>query len=100
MAQHSALGHVSASTAKKPIDLLFTENNTNNVRLFGASQRVGSSSRTGSTTTWSTALATVNPEKIGTKAAAHYVREVAAGSSWTIRLRLSRADLAAAVCGV
>ena len=91
VAQHSALGAYQLY-CEEAGDLLFTENNTNNVRLFSAANE-SEFVKDGINDHVVHGAATVNPEKIGTKAAAHYVREVAAGSSWTIRLRLSRADL-------
>ena len=71
-----------------PEELLFTENDTNAERIFGrrnASPYVKDAfdnylvhGRQG----------VVNPAQFGTKAAAHYVRQVAAGESAVIRLRL------------
>jgi hypothetical protein len=72
-------------------DLLFTENETNTERLFGSpnaspyvKDAVNNYFVHGQT-------AAVNPTKTGTKAAAHYAVTVAAGSSRTVRLRLSDA---------
>jgi hypothetical protein len=77
------------------VPLLFTENETNNERIFGAPNASlyvkdgindyvvnGNQNR-------------VNPEKTGTKSAAHYELQVGAGQTATIRLRLSDAALAA-----
>jgi hypothetical protein len=87
LAQHPKLGAYRLYCEGSP-DLLFTENDTNNERLFGAANSspfvkdgindfvVGGNA------------AAINPDREGTKAAAHYVAEVAAGASWTIRLRL------------
>ena len=70
-------------------DLLFTENETNAQRLFGASNPspyvkdgIGAYIVHGDTDA-------VNPEKKGTKVAAHYPLTLGAGESRTIRLRLS-----------
>jgi hypothetical protein len=71
-------------------ELLFTENDTNNERLFD-SPNESAYVKDGINDHIVGGAPTVNPAKTGTKAAAHYVREVAAGGSWTIRLRLSRA---------
>ncbi|AKG24375.1 MGH1-like glycoside hydrolase domain-containing protein [Calothrix sp. 336/3] len=70
-------------------ELLFTENETNTKRIFGVDN----------TNTYVKdgindylvhgQKETVNPEKIGTKAAAHYLLTVGAGETKTIRLRLS-----------
>ena len=55
------------------VPLLFTENETNTQRIFGVAQPHARTSRTASTTTSSTARQeAVNPEKKGTKVAAHY----------------------------
>ena len=72
--------------------LLFTENETNNERLFAAPNAspyvkdgindyiVGGKTQA------------VNPARTGTKAAAHYRLEIGAGATHTVRLRLSRTD--------
>ncbi len=70
--------------------VLFTENETNNAKIFGGqndSQHVKDGINdyvVGGRTD------AVNPEKKGTKAAAHYVCEIAPQSSQTVYLRLSR----------
>ena len=79
------------------VSLLFTENETNNERIFG----------TPSSSPWVKdginnyvvhgKRDAVNPERKGTKAAAHYQLNVGPGQTATIRLRLS--DLAPAVVG-
>jgi len=69
--------------------LLFTENETNNARLFGgtnASQYVKDGINDYVVHGRHDA---VNPDRIGTKAAAHYELNVPAGQSEVIRLRLS-----------
>ncbi len=75
--------------AQAAADLLFTENETNAQRLWGAAN---------SSTYVKDGIdnyivhgdkAAVNPEKIGTKVAAHYPLTLEAGESRTIRLRLS-----------
>ena len=69
--------------------LLFTENETNNQRLFGApnitpyvKDGIGNFIVHG-------AEGTVNPEQKGTKVSAHYPITLQAGESRTVRLRLS-----------
>jgi hypothetical protein len=69
--------------------LLFTENETNNERLFKTENRspfvkdgINNFIVHGQTSA-------VNPKKTGTKAAAHYHLTVAGGKSETVRLRLS-----------
>jgi hypothetical protein len=72
------------------VPLLFTENESNNERLFGTTN-AGPYVKDG----FDSYLvhgqkAAVNPLQTGTKAAPHYQMNVAGGSSQTIRLRLSR----------
>ena len=71
--------------------LLFTENETNNQRLFGsdnASPYVKDGINEAIVHGRSEA---VNPAQTGTKVAAHYPLEVAAGETAVVRLRLSKA---------
>ena len=68
---------------------LFTENETNGRRLFGR-RKPAVISRTRSTSSSSTATqAAINPQRRGTKAAAHYRLEIPAGGHAVVRLRLS-----------
>ena len=75
-------------------EVLFTENETNAQRLFdsknsteyvkdGINDHIVSRG----------SAATVNPDHVGTKAAAHYVLTLAPGESRTVDLRLTDADL-------
>jgi Mannosylglycerate hydrolase MGH1-like glycoside hydrolase domain len=89
-ASHPELGNYVLACDGAP-ELLFTENETNAQRLWGqpnASRHVKDAFHArvilGND-------AAVNPERVGTKAAAHYVIDVAAGASQTIRLRLATA---------
>jgi Glycosyl hydrolase family 63 C-terminal domain len=70
-------------------EFLFTENETNNERLFG----IASLSRYVKDAFHSYVIEgnrlAVNPEPTGTKAAAHYYREVPAGETVSLRLRLA-----------
>jgi Glycosyl hydrolase family 63 C-terminal domain len=79
------------------LPVLFTENETNNERLFGkpnASRYV----KDGINNYVVGGIHdSVNPEKTGTKVAAHYQLNVGAGKTATIRLRLS--DLAPSAMG-
>ena len=80
------------------VPLLFTENETNNERIFGTPNASPVCKGRRSTTMWFTAKQdAVNPQHAGTKAAAHYRINVGAGETATIRLRLS--DLAPAAMG-
>jgi hypothetical protein len=79
------------------VPLLFTENETNNERIFGTSNasryvKDGINNYVVQGNDHS-----VNPEKTGTKSAAHYQLIVGAGQTATVRLRLS--DLAPAAMG-
>jgi hypothetical protein len=71
--------------------LLFTENETNNARLF-ESPNLSPYVKDGiNRYLVQGETQAVNPEKIGTKAAAHYRIGVAAGAAAVIRLRLNQA---------
>ncbi|HEY4046373.1 MAG TPA: glucosidase [Acidobacteriaceae bacterium] len=77
------------------VPLLFTENETNNERVFGTmnfspyvKDGINNYVVHGNQNS-------VNPEKTGTKAAAHYELKVGAGKTATIRMRLSDAAPAA-----
>jgi hypothetical protein len=90
LVQHTTLGRfcLVAETRSGAPEFLFTDNETNFLRLFGVENAnfyvkdafheylVGGRSET------------VNPRKFGTKAAAHYRLAIPAGHELTIRLRL------------
>jgi len=69
-------------------ELLFTENDTNTMRLFGAA---GARYAKDGINDYVVAgrRDAVNPEKAGTKASAHYVEDVPAGAEYRLRLRLT-----------
>ncbi|MGI6417201.1 MAG: MGH1-like glycoside hydrolase domain-containing protein [Thermoguttaceae bacterium] len=69
--------------------LLFTENETNTQRIFGVANRSPYVKDSINDYVVGGQAAAVNPEKKGTKVAAHYRLSVAAGECRTIRLRLS-----------
>ena len=71
--------------------LLFTENDTNNERLFGTPNATPYVKDAFDNYVVAGRQDAVNPNQIGTKAAAHYRLTVAAGATETIRLRLSNA---------
>src|SRR5580698_3996813 len=77
--------------------LLFTENETNNERLFGSPNASRYVKDGINNFVVDGNRDSVNPEKTGTKSAAHYQVNVGAGKSATIRLRLS--DLTPAAMG-
>jgi hypothetical protein len=75
----------------KVVPLLFTENETNNQRLFGTPNFSPYVKDAFNEHVVHGRAEVVNPEEVGTKAAAHYVLEVEPGQSQTIRLRLTDA---------
>ena len=70
-------------------EILFCENDTNVNRLYGA--EIKGVFKDGINDAVVNGKASVNPQPKGTKAAAHFICDVAAGSSTTIRIRLSPA---------
>ena len=93
-ATHQELGDYVLRAEGSP-EFLFTENESNKQRLWEAPN----DSRWVKDAFHEYVVAgkadAVNPERTGTKAAAHYVLEVPAGGSTVVRLRLSRADAVA-----
>ncbi|MFB2834939.1 MGH1-like glycoside hydrolase domain-containing protein [Floridanema evergladense] len=88
IASHPELGKYELSCLGNP-ELLFTENETNYERLFGvpnASPYVKDGINNYIVAGHKEA---VNPAKIGTKAAAHYLLTIRGGESQTVQLRLS-----------
>jgi hypothetical protein len=73
------------------VPLLFTENETNNQRIFGTPNDSPYVKDGINDYVVQGNHGTVNPEKTGTKSAAHYQLNVGAGKTATIRLRLSDA---------
>ena len=69
--------------------LLFTENETNTQRIFGIPNRTHHVKDSINNFVVNGQQGAVNPEKSGTKAAAHYQLTVPAGESRAIRVRLS-----------
>jgi hypothetical protein len=77
--------------------LLFTDNETNNARLFPEYPNVGPYAKDGINDCVVLGReAAVNPQQTGTKVAPHYRLAIAAGQSATIRLRLTTAMPSAA----
>ena len=72
-----------------PASLLFTENDTNNQRLFGAKTRTPFVKDGINNFIVHSQTDAVNPAKTGTKASAHYRLSVPPGKSETVRLRLT-----------
>jgi Glycosyl hydrolase family 63 C-terminal domain len=76
--------------------LLFTENETNNGRLFGTANPTPYVKDGINDCVVADRQNAVNPNNTGTKAAAHYQLRVGAGATAVVRLRLTNAALAAA----
>ncbi len=70
-------------------ELLFTENQTNSRRLFGYDDGAAYCKDGINDYVVDGVREAVNPEQVGTKASARYLLEVPAGSSATVRLRLT-----------
>ncbi|HMD03256.1 MAG TPA: hypothetical protein VKG44_09865, partial [Candidatus Baltobacteraceae bacterium] len=92
LAEHSKLDRYRLYCDGLP-DLFFTENDTNTLRLFGVPSETPYV-KDGINDFVVNGHPAVNPARTGTKAAAHYIREVGAGESWTVRLRLTNTELA------
>jgi hypothetical protein len=93
-ATHPLLGRYVLSLEGE-VPLLFTENETNNERLFPSQANVGPYVKDGiDSYVVHGKHAAVNPEKRGTKVAAHYRMPIGPGQSVAIRLRLTAQDTA------
>jgi hypothetical protein len=95
-ASHATLGERFLYGEGEP-RLLFTENETNNERLFGTSNNSPWVKDAIHNYVVQGKEGAVNPEHIGTKAAAQYQLNIGPGQTATIHLRLT--DLAPAVAG-
>jgi hypothetical protein len=90
-AQHATLGRYLLA-CEDADTLLFTENETNNERLFGSPNATPYVKDAIHAYVINRRQDAVNPEQIGTKAAALYYRNVAAEESIRVRLRLMKAE--------
>lgn len=91
-ATHPLLGEFILS-CEGAVPLLFTENETNNERLFPGQKNESPYVKDGiNNCVVQGNQAAVNPQKQGTKVAAHYQVNVGAGQTATIRLRLYKAS--------
>ncbi|HSF11192.1 MAG TPA: glucosidase, partial [Nitrospirales bacterium] len=89
VAQHSTLGTYYLY-CEGDVPLLFTENTTNNDRLFPGQPNAGPYVKDGINNYLIQGhQSAVNPEHQGTKASAHYRQRVGPGQSMTVRLRLT-----------
>jgi hypothetical protein len=96
VASHAQLGE-RYLYCERDTALLFTENETNNERIFGSRNATPYVKDGIHLCVVNGKRDAVNPDRTGTKAAAHYDVNVDAGQTATIRLRLS--DLAPASLG-
>ncbi len=87
-AQHPTLGNFKLE-CEGAAELLFTGNETNMQRLFGAANSAPFVKDAFHEYIVRGNAGAVNPERRGTKAAVHFVKTVEPGETWTIRLRLS-----------
>ncbi|MFI5317218.1 MAG: glucosidase [Myxococcota bacterium] len=87
-ASHPELGERFLAAEGAP-EILFTENETNNEKLFRAANRTPYVKDAFHEYLVAGRKEAVNPERSGTKAAAHYAIEVGPGESRILRLRLS-----------
>ncbi|MCU0501220.1 MAG: glucosidase [Anaerolineae bacterium] len=88
MAAHSTLG-ARYFCCEGAAPFLFTENETNNARLFASPNRTPYVKDGINNCVVDGHAAAVNPAGRGTKVAPHYILKIAAGESATVRLRLS-----------
>jgi hypothetical protein len=91
-AQHAELGECRLYCEGAP-ELLFTDNETNSQRLWGNPNASPWVKDAFHTYIIAGDREAVNPDRVGTKAAAHYSLEVEAGGSREIRLRLTTAAM-------
>jgi hypothetical protein len=87
-ASHPQLGSYTLQCEGAP-ELLFTENESNNQRLWGQPNSSPYVKDAFHESVIAEKKDAVNPSKNGTKAAAHYVLDVPAGGSKVVRLRLT-----------
>ena len=87
-AQHHDIGECWLTCQGTP-ELLFTENETNNERLWGVPNRTAFVKDGIDSAIVNKAEGTVNPDGVGTKVAAHYALTIEPGATQTIFLRLS-----------
>src|SRR6266542_6001754 len=91
-ARHHSLGHYMWLCEEQPRELLFTENDTNAMRLWGVPNETPWTKDAFDAYVVHGRKDAVNAAHSGTKAAAHYARILGPGESWTLRLRLVRAQ--------
>jgi hypothetical protein len=89
-AEHASLGRFTLLAAGSSKDrVYFTENETNNERLFGVPNASPYVKDAFHERVVGKKLNATNPEQNGTKAAIHYATTIPAGGTWKLYLRLS-----------
>ncbi|HTM29852.1 MAG TPA: hypothetical protein VL263_01030 [Vicinamibacterales bacterium] len=88
--EHQELGPYTLACDGSP-DLLFTENESNSERLWGEANRTPYVKDAFHRYVIDGDVGAVNPERTGTKAAAHYILSVPAEGAQVVRLRLASA---------
>jgi hypothetical protein len=88
VAEHPVIGAYRLVCEDAP-SLLFTENDTNQARLYGTPNPTPYVKDSINDTIVHGQDGLVNPDETGTKAAAHYSKTLKAGETWTVRLRLT-----------
>ena len=91
------IGEVCLHCEGKP-PLLFTENETNTLRLSGIANRTPYVKDGFNEYLVQGRREVVNPAQTGSKAAAHYCRTLSPGECWVVRLKLCDLAGAAADC--
>jgi hypothetical protein len=90
--QHATLGRwrmeVEQTKGGNPADLLFTDNETNLIRIFGTQRNAGFVKDGINDYIVNTREASVNPRHVGTKMSALYLLDIPPGKCATVRLRL------------
>ncbi len=94
LVEHEELGRMRLAFDGAPGEVLFTENETNQERLFGARNAGPWVKDAFHRYVVDGDGSAVNPAREGTKAAPHYVIEIPAGGSAELRLRLFAEDAA------
>jgi hypothetical protein len=93
VAEHAEMGQYRLSFDGQPA-LLFTENESNLQRLYGCANPTPYVKDGVNDAIVNERADAVNPEGVGTKAAAHHAITIAPGATETIRLRLARVEQA------
>ncbi len=93
VADHHAVGRIALRSEHPPAELLFCDNETNHVRLFGADPAQSAPFPKDGINDYIVAGSpTVNPAQTGTKAAMHFRLQVQAGATAVINLRFGADD--------